>query len=195
MTPRRLRADDQTERGVLLSAQKRDEPALEALDAALKINPAVPRAHRLRAEALLHLMRYEEAVAAFDKYLVHSGRPTAEVYKLRGLAGQQLGNYAGAIEDYTHALALRPDDVGALTHRGCVYLVNDVPRLAFLDFREAVEKDPTTRTRTTAADWPASNSASTPSVPGTRRTPSSGRRRKRGRTTTPLGFSTRPSAR
>jgi tetratricopeptide (TPR) repeat protein len=135
-------AEDHLERGRLLVSEKRYEPALEALDTALKLNPALARAHRLRAETLLQLSRYEEAVRAFDSYLAHQGRPSADVYRVRGLAVQHLGNYAGAIEDYTRALALRPDDVPTLNQRGWAYLVSDVPRLAFRDFREALEKDP-----------------------------------------------------
>jgi tetratricopeptide (TPR) repeat protein len=64
------------------------------------------------------------------------------VFKVRGMAEQRLGNYAGAIEDYTRALTIRPDDVSVLTNRGWAYLINETPRLAFRDFREALEKDP-----------------------------------------------------
>ena len=108
----------------------------------MKINPALVRAHRLRAETLLQLKRYDEALRSFDSYLANNGRPSAEVFKVRGLAEQRMGNYAGAIEDYTRALAIRPDDVGILTNRGWAYLINEVPRLAFRDFREVLEKDP-----------------------------------------------------
>src|SRR5262249_6927057 len=97
-------------------------------------------AQRLRAEALLLLGRYEEAVAAFDHYL-ETGKPLESVYRGRGLARAELGKYPGAIEDYTKALELRPtSEVHA--YRGWAHLVCDAPTLAQRDFQLAIELDP-----------------------------------------------------
>jgi tetratricopeptide (TPR) repeat protein len=48
-----------------------------------------------------------------------------------------LKNYAGAIEDYTRALALVPDSVTYL-ERGWSYLLSEAPKLALHDFEEAL---------------------------------------------------------
>src|SRR4029077_6507871 len=69
-------------------------------------------------------------------------RPSVALYELRGLARAGLRDYAGAIEDETQALALRPGSVPLLTRRGSLYLVTDAPRLAIRDFQEAIGLDP-----------------------------------------------------
>ena len=53
-----------------------------------------PRALRLQAEALFHLGRFEEVVAAFDRYL-ETGKPLESVYRGRGLARAELGQISG----------------------------------------------------------------------------------------------------
>ena len=51
-------------------------------------------------------------------------------------------DFAGAIDDYTQALALEPGRAPLYTHRGWAYLVSDAPRLALHDFEEAVRLAP-----------------------------------------------------
>jgi tetratricopeptide (TPR) repeat protein len=116
--------------------------ALKDFDEALKLQPNLIEAQKLRAVALLHLERFTEAVRACDDYLAqHPGPATAEVYEERGLALERLGNYSGAIDDFTRALAVK-DDPRVRRERGWAYLINDVPRLALRDFEQAAELAP-----------------------------------------------------
>ena len=78
---------------------------------------------------------------SLTEYLEHGGRPTPEIYRGRGLARMRLGDYPGAVDDYTRALELQPDgEIQA--HRGWAYFFSDSPRLALRDFEEAVRLNP-----------------------------------------------------
>ena len=63
------------------------------------------------------------------------------VYRGRGLARAELGQYPGAIEDFTKALELHPTSA-VQAYRGWTYLVVDAPKLALRDFELAIELDP-----------------------------------------------------
>jgi tetratricopeptide (TPR) repeat protein len=133
-------ARDQANRARLFFRGHDDGKALAACDAALAVVPDHAEAHRLRVRALLRLRRYDDAVRACDALLAR-GRPTAEVYESRRHAREGLNDFAGAIEDLTEALALRPGQPGLLARRGELYLIENAPRLAARDFEEAVKLD------------------------------------------------------
>ena len=80
-----MRVDDLVDRGRLYLRNKKDAEALESFEAALALSKDHPQAQRLRADALFHLGRFEEVVAAFDRYL-ETGKPLESVYRGRGLA-------------------------------------------------------------------------------------------------------------
>ena len=77
---------------------------------------------------------------AFDRYL-ETGKPLESVYRGRGLARAELGQYPGAIEDFTKALELHPTSA-VQAYRGWTHLVVDAPKLALRDFELAIELDP-----------------------------------------------------
>ena len=133
-------ADDQIERGRLLLARGQYEPARGAFDAALAAAPENGLAQRLRAESCFRLGRFDEVVKSLDRYL-EKGRPLESVYRGRGLARAELGQYAGAIEDFTKALELHPSSA-VQAFRGWSYLVTEAPRLALRDFELAIVLDP-----------------------------------------------------
>jgi serine/threonine-protein kinase len=115
--------------------------SLEACDRALAIDPGYAAVHALRGRVLMQLRRYEQAAAAFDRYLAHGGKPVAAVYRERGMARMKLGNYLGAVDDYTHALERQPD-TDLYTHRGWAYFFADAWKPALHDFEEALRLDP-----------------------------------------------------
>jgi tetratricopeptide (TPR) repeat protein len=142
-TPRNpVLARDQTNRALLLFREHHDEEALAACGAALAVVPGYSDAHLLRVRALLRLKRYDDARRSCD-ILLSQGKPSAEVFKFRQSAHESLDDFAGAIEDATQALALRPGQPAALlAHRGELYLIENSPLLAVRDFEEAVRLDP-----------------------------------------------------
>jgi eukaryotic-like serine/threonine-protein kinase len=132
--------DDHIGRGRLLLRIGKNAEALASFDAALALRKDHPQGQRLRAEALFRLDRFAEVVEAFNHYL-ETGTPLELVYRGRGLARAELGQYAGAIEDFTKALELHPTSA-VQAHRGWTYLVVDAPKLAMRDFELAIELDP-----------------------------------------------------
>jgi tetratricopeptide (TPR) repeat protein len=89
---------------------------------------------------LFGLGRFQEVIEAFDRYL-QAGKPLESVYRGRGLARAELGQFPGAIEDFTKALELRPTSA-VQAFRGWTHLVVDAPKLAQRDFELAIELDP-----------------------------------------------------
>ena len=84
--------------------------------------------------------RYPRAVAAFDEAI--RTNPTAAAYANRGAAKARLKDASGAIEDFTRALALRPDDVEVLVNRGNAYVITRDFKAAVGDFTGALEFEP-----------------------------------------------------
>ena len=103
--------------------------------------PDYDTAHRLRVMVLLDLERPDEVIRSCDGALAQ-GKPWPDIHEIRGLARASRGDYAGAIDDYSHALVLRPGQPRVLSSRGLAYLVSDAPRLALRDFDEALRLDP-----------------------------------------------------
>jgi serine/threonine protein kinase/Tfp pilus assembly protein PilF len=136
-----LAANDHTNRGRLLHREDRDQEALAACEAALKLVSTHADAQRLRLDILLAQKRFDEVIGPCDALLARE-KSSADLYELRGLARAGLMDYAGAIEDDTKALSLRPGCVPLLARRGALYLVTDAPRLALRDFEEAIGRDP-----------------------------------------------------
>ena len=95
---------------------------------------------------LLKLKRYDDVIRSCDA-LIARGKATPAIYELRGLARAERKDFAGAIEDVTNAMALRPDRAALLSRRGWLYIVSDAPRLALHDFEAAIRLDPCERRR------------------------------------------------
>jgi serine/threonine protein kinase/Tfp pilus assembly protein PilF len=134
-------ASDYVERGRILYAGARDEEAVEACTAGLKASRDYAAGYLVRAKALARLSRYDEAARDLDE-CVKRGSATAEALHRRGLVREKLHNWAGAVDDYTRALAITPD-AATYADRGWVHLlVSQSPRLALPDFQAALEHDP-----------------------------------------------------
>lgn len=84
--------------------------------------------------------RYRWALAAFDEAI--RTRPTAGAYANRGTTRARLGDARGAIEDFTGALALEPDDPEVLFNRGNAHLAAGDSGAAAADFSRALELRP-----------------------------------------------------
>src|SRR5262249_4798020 len=117
------------------------EASMTASRAALAKAPHSAFAHGLLAEALLKRQRYREAAQEYDLYLHEHGPKVADVYRGRGAARVKLADFAGAVADYTEALALQPT-AELYTHRGWAYFCAEARPLALRDFEEALRLDP-----------------------------------------------------
>jgi eukaryotic-like serine/threonine-protein kinase len=134
-------AADHARRARLLLRVGRPSEALADAENALRAVPDDPDALIVRVKSLLDLKRFDEVVGAADDALAR-GKPSAELFELRGLARSNRQEYSGAIQDYTQSLALDPNRPVPLIQRGWAYLVSDATKLALLDFDEAIRIAP-----------------------------------------------------
>ncbi len=134
--------------GQLLLKNGRAAEALRTADAALAAAPDDPASQRVRAEALLCLDRFAEAVPALNRYVEgerRAGRrPEARVYRARAQAAAAVGDYAAAAEDYSRALDGGDEPSAAADHtgRGWCYIMLEAWPLALRDFEQTVRLDP-----------------------------------------------------
>jgi tetratricopeptide (TPR) repeat protein len=135
-------AVDHVRRGRLLLDRARPQEALAAADAALAIAPDLPLAHVVRVAALLQTERYDDVIDSCDVALAR-GAATAELYRVRGLARAARNDFAGAIDDYTQGLALRPEDPAEVhRNRGWSHLFVSAFALAERDFNTVLQIAP-----------------------------------------------------
>jgi tetratricopeptide (TPR) repeat protein len=141
-----LRASDHVWRARLFFGGDRLEEALAACEAAVKLVPDDPEAHRVRISALMELKRYDEVLRSCDAYLA-CGRPSAEVFEIRGLARRARRDNTAAVADFHRAIELAPASDPAtrsrlFRQRGWAHYFADAPRLALADFEESLRLEP-----------------------------------------------------
>jgi tetratricopeptide (TPR) repeat protein len=131
--------------GRLLQRLGKFDQALRAYEAALALDADHGDAQLGMAEVHFRLEQHKEAVQCLDCYLkrphpADASRLQADAYRARGLAQVKLGEYAGALADFTLALSLQ-DDPPTHCYRGWAYLVGKAPALALADFEKAIQLD------------------------------------------------------
>ncbi len=138
----RAAADDHARRGRLLLRLARPREALAAADAALAIAPDLADAHLVRIAILLDQDRHDQVIAACNAALA-KGPPSAALHLYRGLGRTGRHDFPGAIDDYTRALVLHPDNRAEIhLYRGWAYLLANAVELALNDFEEVIRLDP-----------------------------------------------------
>jgi tetratricopeptide (TPR) repeat protein len=83
----------------------------------------------------------EEIVRSLDAYLKKGGKPSAEVYRMRGIVQERLRRFTEAIDSYTAAIVLQSEDASALAARGRLHLATHSPNLAVADFDRLLTVD------------------------------------------------------
>ena len=132
---------DHTNRARLFYFDERFTDALDETRLALDVVSDHVEAQVLQIQALLKLRRYDEVIRACDKAIA-LGKKSAVVYELRGLARAARTDYSGAVQDYSRALEIPPQNPRLLVHRGWAYLLFDSPKPALVDFEDAAKLDP-----------------------------------------------------
>jgi tetratricopeptide (TPR) repeat protein len=134
-----LIAADWTKQAAIFHAADRENEALNACDAALDIARRYAPAHELRIKVLLDLRQYSDLIQSCDVVLAWA-KPSAKLYELRGIAKNAIGDFSGAIGDYTQALALavNADSPRLLRYRGWSNLANDAFWTAVNDFDKSI---------------------------------------------------------
>ena len=102
--------------GVLNGQQGHLPDAVKLIRKALAINPDQASAHGNLGNCYKGLGQHKEALACYDRALTLS--PDASTWSNRGATLLDMKQYAAAIEDFDHALALEPGFVPALDGAG-----------------------------------------------------------------------------
>jgi tetratricopeptide (TPR) repeat protein len=124
------RSDAHFNLGLIRVRQGRDADAVVSFERALKIDPSNLEAAVARAEALLVLQRWAEAIHALD--LILAARPNlTDLWLKRGAAYDTLADYAKALESYRRAEVLVPADPVTKELIGTILV-------RFARFREAI---------------------------------------------------------
>lgn len=82
--------------------------ALAEYQAALEQDPEHGHALMGKANALVELQRFDDAIAAYDRYAEEIDSDFAGVYANRGIAFDRIGEHEVALQDYRKAMALDP---------------------------------------------------------------------------------------
>jgi tetratricopeptide (TPR) repeat protein len=96
-------------RGAVHLRRREGDLALADFDEVIRLSPKLGDAHLNRGAALVLLQRPGPAVAAITTALGLGVGAPYKAYYNRGAAREQLGDVRGAYEDYSTALAIKPD--------------------------------------------------------------------------------------
>lgn len=100
--------------------QEKDYPAvITDYSAAIEMSPFEINNYYNRGIAYFKSGKEKEAEADFDKVIVMDSKMSS-AYVYRGLCREKLGKYGDALNDYTKALELKPNDAGI--HNNIAYL-------------------------------------------------------------------------
>lgn len=83
--------------------------------------------------------KYQESIQVLDQ-CIGSGPNDARLFILRGRSRNKLGDYPGAISDYTLAIKLEPDNPAAYFYRGAARFSLGNDTAAILDYSYALQK-------------------------------------------------------
>src|SRR5215813_2409655 len=117
------------------------EGALGELEAAVKLNPQLPRLQYSLGLALVKLGRYSAAIAAFETELSRTPRDFSTLYYL-AYTHEADGGLDRAYERIQQALRLAPQSSEANTLLGKILMKQDRPREALAPLETAVKSDP-----------------------------------------------------
>lgn len=111
-------AQGYTNRANFWNVSDKPDRALADAERAVRLNPDWPLAYYVRANAARKLGELDRAIADYSIAIDKGGGKAAEIVSGRGYAYHRKGDDTRAVDDYSAALKLVPDDVGTLLNRG-----------------------------------------------------------------------------
>lgn len=129
-------------RGTAYQAVGDEELALVDFTQAIEIMPALARAYYSRGLLYRSLGDAQAAIADFDRAIAYSGNSDDDVFADRALSYFNLAHYDPAVESYTQAIRISPDQAGYHNLRGAAYLILEEYGSAISDFDVAIRLDP-----------------------------------------------------
>lgn len=110
--------------------------ALQYFNRAVKLDPKLTEGYAQIAEGLFELKRYKEAIPAYDK-VISLDPARYGAYNDRGLAKTYIGDYYGAIADFSHSIELQRVDNNS--YLGDAYENRADAYMKVGDFKAAIE--------------------------------------------------------
>lgn len=147
LVPLFVAANEFSENGENLYAQKNYAASAAEFSKAMQILPNEPKYYFLRARAYLQGSRYAEAIADYTKVIQYAQsdsdkRNLSLVYHNRGLCYALSKKYAQALPDLNMAIKLNPSYASAYKVRSLVYRQTGNPKLAAADYQTAESLQP-----------------------------------------------------
>lgn len=119
------------------------QEAMPSINAAIRLSPTFGDAYIIRGNFFIRIDP-KRAVADFDQALKYVTR-TGPVYVLRGLARKELNDEAGALADFSSAIAADPRNVGAYDNRAELFKKQKRYAEAADDTRHAIALAPSSK--------------------------------------------------
>jgi len=118
--------------------------AIDDFTRAIQKRPDYGDAYAKRGHAYVNIERYRNAIKDFDEALKFPLSFPAQTLSARGIAKSKLNDLEGAIEDYSAAMELKPDEAWLYENRGSLFAQSRKPESAMADFDRAIELAPRT---------------------------------------------------
>jgi tetratricopeptide (TPR) repeat protein len=109
-------------RGRAYMQLKEEEKALADWDKAIELLPAYAEPFLEKGKYYQHEKDFDKATRVFTQGLAFESDAKAEFYFLRGQCHAAKESYTKALEDYTMALSMRPNEIEWLTSRAEIYV-------------------------------------------------------------------------
>ncbi len=127
-------------RGMFHAAIGNVEKAVADYTEAISIDPKDESNFINRAAAYISQQKFEDAVADYGKAL--ELKPKTSTYQQRAVAWKMAGKPEMAVEDFTAALKINPDDIPSLMGRGFVSFQSGDQKKAIEDFSAVISINP-----------------------------------------------------
>lgn len=127
-------------RGMFHSAIGNTEKAVADYTEAIALDPKDESNFINRAAAYLNQKKFDEAIADYGKAL--ELKPKTATHQQRAVAWKMAGKPEKAVEDFTAALNINPDDIPSLMGRGFVSFQSGNHKKAIEDFSAVISINP-----------------------------------------------------
>ena len=131
----RERADREFRRGEY-------ELAIAHYDEGIKLEPNEAYTYYRRGLVRAWQEQYELAIADYDEAIARKSEDYTEFYQSRGQANFALKQYAHAIDDYSKAIRIFPNDINSYYYRGLANASQEQYKAAIADYDEAIRRSP-----------------------------------------------------
>jgi len=127
--------------GEIYQSVKDNSRAIEEFNLALAANPKSAVSYYQKGVSLYNKSEYKASIDAFSTAITLYEKDTSYLpncYNYRGYVKYQIDDYKGAIEDYTKAIAIRPNYGNAIWNRGDAYQYNKDYKHSIEDYTTAL---------------------------------------------------------